>query len=212
MTQKNRGILVVLSGFSGAGKGTVVKEVMKKYEEQFALSISATTRAPRDGETNGVEYFFKTREEFEAMIENRELVEYAQYVGNYYGTPWAYVDKQLSAGKDVILEIEIQGALKVKERFPETVLVFLTPPSAKELKRRLIGRGTETMDVIESRLSRAVEEAQGIENYDYLLINDKLDECVEQFHDIITIEKSRVSRNLEFIEDMRNQLKTFAKQ
>ena len=212
MTQKNRGILVVLSGFSGAGKGTVVKEVMKKYEEQFALSISATTRAPRDGETNGVEYFFKTREEFEAMIENRELVEYAQYVGNYYGTPWAYVDKQLSACKDVILEIEIQGALKVKERFPETVLVFLTPPSAKELKRRLIGRGTETMDVIESRLSRAVEEAQGIENYDYLLINDKLDECVEQFHDIITIEKSRVSRNLEFIEDMRNQLKTFAKQ
>ena len=212
MTQKNRGILVVLSGFSGSGKGTVVKEIMNKYSDEYALSISATTRAPRTGETDGVEYFFKTREEFETMIANDELVEYATYVGNYYGTPWAYVDKQLSAGKDVILEIEIQGALKVKERFPETVLVFMTPPSAEELKRRLIGRGTETMDVIESRLSRAVEEAEGIENYDYLLVNDKLEDCVEQFHDIITIEKTRVVRNLGFIEDMRNQLKAFAKQ
>lgn len=212
MIQKNRGILVVLSGFSGSGKGTVVKEIMKKYSNEYALSISATTRDPREGETDGVEYFFKTREEFETMIANGELVEYAQYVGNYYGTPWAYVDKQLSAGKDVILEIEIQGALKVKERFPETVLVFMTPPSAEELKRRLIGRGTEPMDVIESRLSRAVEEAKGIENYDYLLINDKLEDCVEQFHDIITIEKTRVFRNLSFIEDMRNQLKAFAKQ
>lgn len=212
MIQKNRGILVVLSGFSGSGKGTVVKEIMKKYSDECALSISATTRNPREGETDGVEYFFKTREEFETMIANGELVEYAQYVGNYYGTPWAYVDKQLSAGKDVILEIEIQGALKVKERFPETVLVFMTPPSAEELKRRLIGRGTESMEVIESRLSRAVEEAQGIENYEYLLINDELEACVEQFHEIIAIEKTRVSRNLDFIEDMRNQLKAFAKQ
>ena len=211
MTQKNRGVLVVLSGFSGSGKGTVVKEIMKKYSDEYALSISATTRAPRVGETDGVEYFFKTREEFEAMIENNELVEYAQYVGNYYGTPWAYVDKQLTAGKDVILEIEIQGALKVKERFPETVLMFMTPPSADELKRRLVGRGTETMDVIESRLSRAVEEAQGIENYDYLLVNDNLEDCVEQFHDIVATEKSRVSRNLNFIEDMRSQLTAFAK-
>ena len=209
--QKNRGILVVLSGFSGSGKGTVVKEIMNKYSKQYALSISATTRQPRVGETDGVEYFFKTREEFEAMIANNELVEYAQYVENYYGTPWAYVDSQLAAGKDVILEIEIQGALKVKERFPETVLMFMTPPSADELKRRLVGRGTETMDVIESRLSRAVEEAQGIEQYDYLLINDELEACVEQFHDIVTTEKSRVFRNLTFIEDMRSQLTAFAK-
>lgn len=212
MTQKNRGILVVLSGFSGAGKGTVVKEVMRKYAKQFALSISATTRAPRDGETDGVEYFFKTREEFEAMIAADELVEYAQYVNNYYGTPKAYVEQQLSAGKDVILEIEIQGALKVKEKFPETLLVFLAPPTADELKRRLVGRGTETMDVIESRLSRAVEEAQGIERYDYFLINDELDACVEQFHEIVSNEKSRVSRNLGNIEDMRSQLTAFAKQ
>ena len=212
MTQKSRGILVVLSGFSGAGKGTVVKEIMKKYGEQYALSISATTRAPRTGETDGVEYFFKTREEFEAMIAADELVEYAQYVNNYYGTPKAYVEQQLSAGKDVILEIEIQGALKVKEKFPETLLVFLTPPSADELKRRLVGRGTEQMDVIESRLSRAVEEAQGIEKYDYFLINDELDACVEQFHEIVSNEKCRVSRNLGNIEVMRSQLTAFSKQ
>ena len=211
MKQKNRGILVVLSGFSGSGKGTVVKEIMKKYSDQYALSISATTRAPRPGETDGIEYFFKTREEFEAMIAGDELVEYAQYVSNYYGTPKAYVEQQLSAGKDVILEIEIQGALKVKEKFPETLLMFMTPPDADELKRRLIGRGTETMEVIESRLSRAVEEAQGIEEYDYLLINDQLEECVEQFHNIVTNEKSRVFRNLENIENMRSQLTAFAK-
>lgn len=212
MTQKNRGILVVLSGFSGSGKGTVVKEIMKKYSDEYALSISATTRKPRNGETDGVEYFFKTREEFEAMIAADELVEYAQYVNNYYGTPKAYVEQQLSAGKDVILEIEIQGALKVKEKFPETLLVFLTPPNADELKRRLVGRGTETMEVIESRLSRAVEEAQGIESYDYFLINDELDACVEQFHEIVSNEKSRVFRNLENIEVMRSQLTAFAKQ
>lgn len=211
MKQKNRGILVVLSGFSGAGKGTVVKEVMKKYSEQYALSISATTRAPREGETDGIEYFFKTREEFEAMIAKDELVEYAQYVNNYYGTPKAYVEQQLSAGKDVILEIEIQGALKVKEKFPETLLVFLTPPDAKELKRRLVGRGTETMEVIESRLSRAVEEAQGIESYDYLLVNDQLEDCVAQFHQIVSNEKCRVFRNITNIEDMRSQLTAFAK-
>ena len=202
----NRGILLVLSGFSGAGKGTVVKEIMKKYPDNYALSISATSRGPRVGETHGVEYFFKTREEFEEMIAKDELVEYAEYVGNYYGTPKAYVEEQLAAGKDVILEIEIQGALKIKEKFPETLLLFLTPPSAEVLKNRLVGRGTETMEVIESRLSRAVEEAQGIEAYDYILVNDDLEECVERFHEIVTNEHYRVSRRQEFIEDMRNQL------
>lgn len=202
----NRGILLVLSGFSGSGKGTVVKEVMKKYSDQYALSISATSRQPRTGETDGVEYFFKTREEFEEMIARDELVEYAQYVQNYYGTPKAYVEEQLSAGKDVILEIEIQGALKIKEKFPDALLLFMTPPSAEVLKKRLVGRGTETMDVIESRLSRAVEEAQGIEAYDYLIVNDDLAECVEHFHSIVTNEHYRVSRKQEFIEDMRSQL------
>ncbi len=209
--QKNKGILLVLSGFSGSGKGTVMKEIMKQYSDRYALSISATTRAPRPGETDGVEYFFKTREEFEAMIANNELIEYAQYVSNYYGTPKAYVEEQLNAGKDVILEIEIQGALKIKEKFPDTLLLFMTPPSAEELKNRLIGRGTETMDVIESRLSRAVQEAEGIEKYDYLIINDDLEECVEQFHSIVTNEHYRVSRNEENIDNMRSQLAAFTK-
>ena len=209
--QKNKGILLVLSGFSGSGKGTVVKEIMKKYSDRYALSISATTRAPRPGEIDGVEYFFKPRAEFEAMIENDELVEYAQYVSNYYGTPKAYVEEQLNAAKDVILEIEIQGALKIKEKFPDTLLLFMTPPSAEELKKRLIGRNTETMEVIESRLSRAVQEAEGIENYDYLIINDDLEKCVEQFHSIVTNEHYRVSRNEENIDNMRSQLAAFTK-
>lgn len=209
--QKNKGILVVVSGFSGSGKGTIMKELMKKYFEQYALSISATTRAPRTGECDGVEYFFKTREAFETMIAEGKLIEYAQYVGNYYGTPKAYVDEQLNSGKDVILEIEIQGALKVKEKFPDTLLLFVTPPSAAELKNRLVGRGTEELSVIESRLSRAVEEAEGIEEYDYLVINDVLEECVEEVHSIIQNEKNRVFRNAEHIAAMRSQLIEFAK-
>ena len=207
----NRGILIVLSGFSGSGKGTIMKELMRRYSEQYALSISATTRNPRPGEIDGVEYFFRTKEEFEGMIERDELIEYAKYVENYYGTPKAYVEEQLAAGKDVILEIEIQGALKVKEKFPDTVLMFVTPPSAEELKKRLVGRGTEEMSVIESRLSRAVEEAQGIEAYDYLVVNDDLDECVEEVHSIIRNEHYRVTRNLSAIYDMRNQLTGFSK-
>lgn len=209
MTQRNKGILTVVSGFSGAGKGTIMKELMKKYSEQYALSISATTRAPRCGETDGVEYFFKSREEFEQMIAKEALIEYAEYVGNYYGTPRAYVQEQLNAGRDVILEIEIQGALKVKRRFPDTLLLFVTPPSADELKNRLIGRGTETMDVIESRLARALEEAEGIEEYDYLVVNDVLSEAVEEVHEIIQNEHYRVSRNIEAINTMRNELKGF---
>ena len=152
-----RGILIVVSGFSGAGKGTLMKRLLEKYEERYALSVSATTRQPREGERDGIEYFFKTKEEFEKMIAKEELIEYARYVENYYGTPRAYVEQMLEAGKDVILEIEIQGALKVKKAFPDTLLLFVVPPSAEELKHRLVGRGTESMEVIESRLKRAVE-------------------------------------------------------
>ena len=206
----NKGILVVVSGFSGAGKGTVMKRLLEKYDD-YALSISVTTRNPRPGEEDGREYFFRKREEFEKLIQEDALIEYAQYVENYYGTPKAYVEEQLAAGKDVILEIEIQGALKVKEKFPDTVLMFVTPPSAEELKKRLVGRGTEEMSVIESRLSRAVEEAQGIEAYDYLVVNDDLDECVEEVHSIIRNEHYRVTRNLSAIYDMRNQLTGFSK-
>lgn len=211
MKQKNKGILTVVSGFSGAGKGTIMKELLKRHPDTYALSISATTRNPRPGETDGVEYFFRTREEFEQMIAEDALIEYAPYVGNYYGTPKAYVEEQLLAGKNVILEIEIQGALKVKEKFPDTLLLFVTPPSAEELKNRLVGRGTETMDVVMSRLNRANEEAEGIEQYDYLVINDVLEDAVEEVHQIIQNEHYRVSRNETSIEMMRNELKKFSK-
>ena len=153
---RENGLLIVLSGFSGSGKGTIMKELLSRYPEQYALSISATTRQPRAGEAEGREYFFKTKEEFLRMIEQDELLEYAQYVDNYYGTPKAYVREQLKARKNVILEIEIQGALKIREQFPETLLLFVTPPSAEILKDRLAGRGTETKEVIHSRLARAV--------------------------------------------------------
>ncbi len=201
-----RGILIVVSGFSGAGKGTIMKEIMRRYDN-YALSISATTRKPRPGEEEGREYFFKTVEEFEKMIAKDELIEYARYVDNYYGTPRAYVEEQLEAGKDVILEIEIQGALKVKEKFPHTLLLFVTPPTAGELKSRLAGRGTETEDVIDFRMKRAKEEALGMDRYDYLLINDVVDECVEEMHQIIRGEHRRSFRNMAFIERMKEELK-----
>ena len=201
-----KGILIVVSGFSGSGKGTIMKEIMAKYDN-YALSISATTRNPRPGEENGREYFFKTVEEFEKMIAKDELIEYAKYVDNYYGTPREYVEEQLLVGKDVILEIEIQGALKVKEKFPDTLLLFVTPPTAEILKNRLIGRGTETMDVIEGRMERAKEESDGMDKYDYLIINDDLDTCVKEVHQIIQGEHRRSFRNTTFIEQMKRELK-----
>ena len=202
-----KGILIVVSGFSGAGKGTLMKELLQRYEEKYALSISATTRQQREGEVHGREYFFISKEEFEKMIAKDELIEYAKYVENYYGTPRNYVEQKLDEGKDVILEIEIQGALKVKEKFPDALLLFVSPPSAEELKNRLVGRGTETMEVINSRMSRAAEEAEGMENYDYLIINDTLEECVEQMHAVIQGEHLRCSRNASFIEKIQKELK-----
>lgn len=202
---KERGILIVVSGFSGAGKGTIMKELLNRYDN-YALSVSATTRNPREGEADGREYFFKTVPEFEKMIAKEELIEYARYVNNYYGTPRAYVEEKLSEGRDVILEIEIQGALKVKEKFPETVLLFVMPPSAKLLKERLIGRGTETEDVILSRMKRAGEEAEGMDRYDYLVINDELSACVEEVHQIIRSEHKKSFRNRELIEKIREEL------
>lgn len=206
----NRGILVVVSGFSGAGKGTLMKHLLEKYDN-YALSISATTRAPREGEEHGREYFFRTKQEFEELILHDALIEYAQYVENYYGTPKAYVEKQLEAGKDVILEIEIQGALKVKEKFPDTLLLFVTPPSAEELKRRLINRGTETKEVIDSRLRRASEEAKGMPLYDYILINDDLEECVDTMHEVIQSQHNKSSNNVAFIEKITGEVAVFAK-
>ena len=202
-----KGILIVVSGFSGSGKGTIMKEIMAKYDN-YALSISATTRNPREGEVEGREYFFKTVEEFEKMIAQEELIEYAKYVNNYYGTPYAYVQEQLAQGKDVILEIEIQGALKVKEKFPDTLLLFVTPPSASILKERLIGRGTETREVVDARMKRAIDEAKDMDAYDYLVINDKLDICVEQMHSIIQNEHFRSDRNALFMNQIKQELET----
>ena len=204
----DRGILVVVSGFSGAGKGTLMKRLMEKYDN-YALSVSATTRDPRPGEEHGREYFFHTKKEFEELILEDALIEYAQYVDNYYGTPKAYVEKQLNMGKDVILEIEIQGALKVKKKMPNTLLLFVTPPNAEELKRRLVNRGTESMDVIESRLSRASEEAKGMSEYDYILINDVIEECVDNMHSIIQSQHDAVKNRQEFIKEITGEIAVF---
>ncbi|MGN8630505.1 guanylate kinase [Blautia sp. HCP3S3_G3] len=204
----NKGILVVVSGFSGAGKGTVMKELLKRYDN-YALSVSVTTRLPRPGEEDGREYFFRTKEEFEQLIREDALIEYARYVDNYYGTPRSYVEQKLAEGKDVILEIEIQGAMKVKERNPETLLVFVTPPTVEELKRRLEGRGTEEADVIASRMSRAAEEAEGMDAYDYVLVNDDLEECVERMHEIIQSEHFRMNRNTDFIRQIKEESRAF---
>lgn len=204
----DHGILVVVSGFSGAGKGTLMKALIGRYQN-YALSISATTRQPRDCETDGVEYFFVTRERFEEMIAQDQLIEYAQYVNNFYGTPEEYVSGQMDDGKDVILEIEIQGALKVKERFPQALLLFVLPPSGEELKHRLVGRGTESMDVIEARLHRAKEEADGMNSYDYILINDSIDTCVEEMHQVIQAQHHKVSNNLSFINQIKQELQKY---
>ena len=203
---EQQGILAVVSGFSGAGKGTLMKELLRRYDN-YALSISATTRQPRAGEADGREYFFVSEEEFRQMIEEDRLVEYAQYVNHYYGTPRDYVVQQMTRGKDVILEIEIQGALKVKKRFPDALLLFVTPPSAQELLRRLVGRGTETIEVINARLKRAAEEASGMEAYDYLLINDPIDPCVEEMHRLIQLQHRRTAYHLDFLNQMREELR-----
>ena len=207
---KHKGILIVVSGFSGAGKGTLMKKLVQEYDN-YALSISATTRAPRAGEEDGREYFFITKEAFEQKIAENGLIEYARYCENYYGTPRDYVEKQLEAGRDVILEIEIRGALKIRKQFPTALLLFVMPPNVEELKHRLTGRGTETPEVIDRRLARAAEEAEGIEEYDYIVVNDDLETCVEQLHEIILAAHNTPFRNEEFIEKIRKELDVLVK-
>ena len=206
-----KGILAVVSGFSGAGKGTLMKALLSEHADQYALSISATTRGPREGEVDGREYFFKTKDQFEQMIAEDALIEHACYVGNYYGTPKSYVMEQLEAGKNVILEIEIQGARKIKEQYPDAVLLFVTTNDAQTLKDRLTGRGTESEEVIRNRLLRAAQEAEGIEEYDYLVVNDDLDTCVNEVHGIITSEHLKMRRRLEFVTNIREYLQGLMK-
>ena len=206
---EQKGKLVVISGFSGAGKGTLMKALLAAHPDRYALSVSATTRDPRPGEKDGVDYFFVTDETFDSMIQKDDFLEYAKYVSHSYGTPRSYVEEKLSEGKNVILEIEIQGALKVKERFPDTLLLFVTPPSAGELERRLRGRGTETDEVIKSRLKRAVEEAEFMDRYDYILVNDDLETCVQEMHELIQAQRHKTSQNQEFIVEMKEDLKQF---
>ena len=198
-------MLSVISGFSGVGKGTIVKKLVEK--EGYALSVSATSRAPRQGEVHGREYFFLTREEFHSMIENDGLIEWAEYVSNFYGTPREYVEERLAGGEDVILEIEPQGALKVKAQYPEAVLIFIVPPNVKELENRLIGRGTEETEIIKKRLKRAAEETAFIENYEYIVINDDLEDAVSDIHHIIQAASHKRERLGEFVDILTDDLK-----
>lgn len=185
---KQPGVLLVMSGFSGAGKGTVVKRLLET-KENYSLSVSATTREPRNGEVHGESYYFISKAEFEALIEKDALLEYASFVGNFYGTPKDYVFDELEKGKNIILEIELQGAMKVREQYPGAVMVFIVPPSIEELRDRLVGRGTEPLDVIEKRLQRAEEETRYIKDYDFIVENDILEVCAEVVHSIVVAEQ-----------------------
>ena len=189
-----RGMLIVLSGPSGVGKGTVRKAMFDQGGTDFQYSISMTTRQPREGEVNGKDYFFVSKETFEHNIETGEMLEYAQYVDNYYGTPMQYVKDTLASGKDVFLEIEVNGAMQVREKMPDGVFIFLTPPDLMALKQRLVGRGTETMTVINERIHQAVTEIKMMRNYDYAVVNDKVDLAVDRIREIIRAERLRVPR------------------
>jgi len=191
---KEKGLLIVLSGPSGVGKGTVRKEIFSQHDTAFEYSISVTTRSPREGEVDGVDYFFRTKEEFEKLIEQGKLLEYAQFVGNYYGTPVDYVRQTLDSGKDVFLEIEVKGARQVREQFPEGLFIFLMPPSLSELKNRIVTRGTETEDVIHNRMLTAREEIEMMELYDYVVVNDQVERACDRIKAIVVAEHCRRER------------------
>ncbi|MGX7418488.1 guanylate kinase [Carnobacterium gallinarum] len=201
-----RGLLIVLSGPSGVGKGTVRQAIFENEDTDFEYSISMTTRKQRVGETDKVDYFFSNKKEFETLIDNGGLLEYAEYVGNYYGTPLAYVEETLQRGKDVFLEIEVQGALQVREKMPEGVFIFLTPPDLVELKSRIVGRGTDEMAVIEQRMEKAVEEIEMMRLYDYAVVNDEVENAVRKIKQIIESEHLRVSRVIHRYKKMIEEL------
>lgn len=204
-----KGRLIVISGFSGAGKGTVVKKLIEKYN--YSLSISATTRAPREGEVDGREYYFKTVDEFKSLIDYNGFIEWAQYVENYYGTPRKFVEDEIAAGKNVILEIEVQGAMNIKSQYPNAILIFITTKDIETLHNRLSSRGTETEEVIKKRLARAAEEAQSMEAYEYIVVNDELDECVDAVNSIVVTETCKKENNTQFLIDIKKELENFNK-
>ena len=190
----DRGLLIVFSGPSGVGKGTVRQEIFSTPDHKFVYSVSMTTRAQRPGEVDGKDYFFRSREEFEELIRNGQMLEYAEYVGNYYGTPLTYVNETLDKGIDVFLEIEVQGALQVKKKVPDAVFIFLTPPDLNELQERLVGRGTDSEEVIAKRIERAREEIALMSEYDYAIVNDEVPLAAERVKRVIEAEHFRVDR------------------
>lgn len=194
-----QGILIVVSGPSGAGKGTICAQIREQLP-QLGYSVSATTRQPRAGEIEGKSYFFKTVEEFEAMIEKGELLEYANVYGNYYGTPKQYVLNILDAGYDVLLEIDVQGAMQIKKNYPQSVLIFIAPPSIEELRARLEGRRTDSQEVIERRMQAANEELKLAENYDYVVVNNIVASATNEMLAIMAAERNRITRNLDVVE------------
>lgn len=195
MNQSKEGLLLVVSGPAGTGKGTLDAALLSRHHD-MKLSVSATTRQPRNGEIDGVHYFFITEDRFKEMIDNDEFLEYMHVFGmNYYGTPRKFVEEQLRRGIDIILEIDVQGAMKVKKAYPEAVLIFIAPPSMSELKTRLIGRGTETEEQIEKRFATAFEEIKYIQNYDYVVVNDIVEKAVNRMEAIVAAEKCKTIRN-----------------
>ena len=201
---KDKGPVVVISGFSGAGKGTVSKALVEKFG--YSLSVSATTRQPREGEQDGREYYFKSEDDFLRLIDYNGFIEYAQYVDHYYGTPRKFVEDELVAGHNVILEIEVQGAFNIKKQYEDALLIFITAPSAAAIKERLVGRGTESEEVINKRLNRAKEESEDMDKYDYIVINDQVEDCADRIHAIVQAKECLLGNNLKFIEATKKEL------
>lgn len=208
MTQQ-RGLLIILSGPSGVGKGTVRAAIFKDNKFNYVYSVSATTRQSRPGEVDGVDYYFVSKEQFKQYIEEDALLEYAEYVGNYYGTPIQKIEENLAAGNDVFLEIEVQGALKVRERMPEGIFIFLAPPSLDELKLRITGRGTDREDVILERMQMAKEEIDMMQHYDYVVVNDTVEHAVDKVNAIIQSEHLKVER---IVDRIRADIKNYFQQ
>ena len=192
------GLLVVVSGPSGTGKGTVLNSI-RQQEKNIKFSVSATTREPRSGEVDGVNYFFKTNEEFEAMIKNGELIEWVKYCDNYYGTPKKYIEDTIKSGYDCLLEIEVEGALNIKKIYPDCVSIFILPPSFDELRRRIESRGTEKPEVIGKRMEKALKEINYVDKYDYVVVNDDIEEAVNSIRYILASEKLKFSRNKDIL-------------